>query len=55
MRIADRIRKLRNHGMTSTADERTGALWKYDVTMLGDNHRITAMQAALGSVATPPP
>ncbi len=46
--LADRIRKLRNHGMTSTADERTGALWKYDVTMLGDNHRLTAMQAALG-------
>ena len=46
--VADRIRKLRNHGMTSTADERTGALWKYDVTMLGDNHRITTLQAALG-------
>ncbi len=47
--VADRIRKLRNHGMTSTADERSGALWKYDVTMLGDNHRITALQAALGT------
>jgi perosamine synthetase len=47
--VADRIRRLRNHGMTSTADERTGALWKYDVTMLGDNHRLTALQAALGS------
>jgi perosamine synthetase len=47
--VADRIRKLRNHGMTSTADERRGALWKYDVTMLGDNHRITALQAALGT------
>jgi dTDP-4-amino-4,6-dideoxygalactose transaminase len=47
--IADRIRRLRNHGMTSTADERTGALWKYDVTMLGDNHRLTALQAALGT------
>jgi perosamine synthetase len=47
--LADRIRKLRNHGMTSTADERTGALWKYDVTMLGDNHRLTALQAALGT------
>jgi perosamine synthetase len=46
--IADRIRKLRNHGMTSTADERTGGLWKYEVTMLGDNHRMTAIQAALG-------
>ncbi|HEV3274921.1 MAG TPA: DegT/DnrJ/EryC1/StrS family aminotransferase [Candidatus Dormibacteraeota bacterium] len=46
--VADRIRKLRNHGMTTTADERTGALWKYDVTMLGDNHRMTTPQAALG-------
>jgi perosamine synthetase len=47
--VADRIRRLRNHGMTSTADERTGALWKYDVTMLGDNHRMTTLQAALGA------
>lgn len=47
--IADGIRRRRNQGMTSTADERTGALWKYDVTMLGDNHRITTMQAALGT------
>jgi perosamine synthetase len=47
--LADTIRKRRNHGMTSTADERTGALWKYDVTTLGDNYRITTMQAALGT------
>jgi perosamine synthetase len=47
--IADSIRRRRNHGMTSTADERTGALWKYDVTVLGDNYRITTMQAALGA------
>jgi perosamine synthetase len=47
--IAARVRQLRNHGMTSTAAERTGMLWKYDVTMLGDNHRITSFQAALGS------
>ncbi len=47
--LADTIRKRRNHGMTSTADERTGALWKYDVTTLGDNCRITGMQAALGT------
>jgi perosamine synthetase len=46
--IAARIRSLRNHGMTSTAEERSGAQWKYDVTMLGDNHRITSFQAALG-------
>jgi dTDP-4-amino-4,6-dideoxygalactose transaminase len=47
--IAARLRTLRNHGMTSTAAERTGALWKYDVTVLGDNHRMTSFQAALGS------
>ena len=47
--LADTIRRRRNHGMTSTADERTGALWKYDVTTLGDNYRITTMQAALGT------
>jgi perosamine synthetase len=47
--LADSIRRRRNHGMTSTADERTGALWKYDVTVLGDNYRITTMQAALGT------
>jgi perosamine synthetase len=47
--IAARLRSLRNHGMTSTAAERTGALWKYDVTMLGNNHRMTSFQAALGS------
>ena len=47
--IAARIRMLRNHGMTSTADERTGMMWRYDVTMLGDNHRMTSMQAALGT------
>jgi len=47
--LADIIRRRRNHGMTSTADERTGALWKYDVTTLGDNYRLTTMQAALGA------
>jgi perosamine synthetase len=46
--LAARMRSLRNQGMTSTADERSGSLWKYDVTMLGDNYRITTMQAALG-------
>jgi len=47
--LAGRIRVLRNHGMTSTAEERTGARWRYDVTTLGNNHRITAFQAALGT------
>jgi perosamine synthetase len=47
--LAARMRILRNHGMTSTAEERTGTNWKYDVTVLGDNHRMTALQAALGT------
>jgi perosamine synthetase len=46
--LAARMRSVRNHGMTSTAEERSGSRWKYDVTMLGDNYRITTMQAALG-------
>ncbi|HEY7927371.1 MAG TPA: DegT/DnrJ/EryC1/StrS family aminotransferase [Candidatus Dormibacteraeota bacterium] len=47
--LAERIRRLRNHGMTSAAEERTGARWRYDVTMLGSNSRITSFQAALGT------
>jgi perosamine synthetase len=47
--LADRIRRLRNHGMTSAAEERTGRRWRYDVTALGSNHRLTAFQAALGT------
>jgi dTDP-4-amino-4,6-dideoxygalactose transaminase len=47
--IADRVRRLRNHGMTTTAEERSGSQWRYDVTLLGSNHRLTAFQAALGT------
>jgi perosamine synthetase len=47
--LADRIRRLRNHGMTSAAEERTGERWRYDVTLLGNNFRMTAFQAALGT------
>lgn len=47
--LAERIRRLRNHGMTSAAEERTGAHWRYDVTMLGNNFRITSFQCALGT------
>ena len=46
--LAERMRHLRNHGMTSTAAERTGARWRYDVTELGHNYRLTELQAALG-------
>jgi perosamine synthetase len=47
--LADRMRRLRNHGMTSAAEERTGARWRYDVTLLGNNFRITSFQAAFGT------
>jgi perosamine synthetase len=47
--LAETIRRLRNHGMTSAAEERTGLRWRYDVTSLGSNHRLTAFQAALGT------
>lgn len=47
--LADRLRRLRNHGMTSSAAERTGSRWRYDVTTLGYNYRITDLQAALGA------
>jgi dTDP-4-amino-4,6-dideoxygalactose transaminase len=47
--IASRMRRLRNHGMTSSAAERVGAHWRYDVTDLGHNYRLTDIQAALGA------
>jgi perosamine synthetase len=46
--LAERMRRLRNHGMTSEAVQRTGATWRYDITELGYNYRITDPQAALG-------
>ena len=46
--LADRMRRLRNHGMTSDAASRTSGNWRYDVTSLGNNYRITDFQAALG-------
>lgn len=48
-KLADRMRRMRNHGMTSDAAARTGDHWRYDVTSLGNNYRITDFQAALGS------
>jgi perosamine synthetase len=47
--LADRMRRLRNHGMTSDASARSGDRWKYDVTELGSNYRMTDFQAALGA------
>jgi perosamine synthetase len=48
-RLAEVIRQLRNHGMTSAAAQRAGRSWRYDVTALGSNHRMTDFQAALGT------
>jgi dTDP-4-amino-4,6-dideoxygalactose transaminase len=47
--LADRTRRLRNHGMTSAAAERTGMRWRYDVDALGWNHRLSDIHAALGA------
>jgi dTDP-4-amino-4,6-dideoxygalactose transaminase len=46
--LAQDMRRLRNHGMTSTAADRTGSMWQYDIDRLGYNYRLTEMQAALG-------
>lgn len=46
--VAARIRRLRNHGMTSEASGRAGREWRYDVVELGNNYRMTDFQAALG-------
>jgi dTDP-4-amino-4,6-dideoxygalactose transaminase len=49
--IADRLRILRSHGMTSmTWDRHKGHAWSYDVTELGYNYRIDEIRAALGLV-----
>jgi perosamine synthetase len=47
--LAESVRRGRNHGMTSTAEERSALNWRYDVTSLGSNHRMTSFQAALGA------
>lgn len=48
---ADRLRRLRSHGMTRDAaqmDEPSHGPWYYQQVELGFNYRITDMQAALG-------
>ena len=50
-KLAERIRLLRSHGMTSlTWDRHKGHAWSYDVVELGYNYRIDEIRAALGSV-----
>lgn len=49
--IAERLRILRSHGMSSmTWDRHKGHAWSYDVTELGYNYRIDEIRAALGIV-----
>ncbi len=49
--IAERLRVLRSHGMTSmTLDRHKGHAWSYDVTELGFNYRIDEIRASLGIV-----
>jgi len=49
--IADTLRNLRSHGMTSmTWDRHKGHAWSYDVTALGYNYRIDEIHSAIGRV-----
>ena len=48
-RLADQVRLLRSHGMTSlTWDRHEGHAWSYDVVGLGYNYRIDEIRSALG-------
>ena len=47
--LANKIRLLRSHGMTSiTWDRHQGHAWSYDVVDLGYNYRIDEIRSALG-------
>lgn len=49
--LAERLRILRSHGMTSlTWDRHKGHAWSYDVVDLGYNYRIDEIRSALGRV-----
>ena len=49
--LADKIRRMRSHGMTSlTWDRHQGHAHSYDVVALGYNYRLDEMRAALGLV-----
>ena len=49
--IADQVRLMRSHGMTSlTWDRHKGHAYSYDVTALGYNYRIDEIRSALGMV-----
>ena len=49
--LAEKMRSLRSHGMTSlTWDRHNGHAWSYDVVDLGYNYRIDEIRSALGRV-----
>jgi dTDP-4-amino-4,6-dideoxygalactose transaminase len=49
--LAEQVRLLRSHGMTSlTWDRHQGHAWSYDVVALGYNYRIDEIRSALGRV-----
>jgi dTDP-4-amino-4,6-dideoxygalactose transaminase len=49
--LAEHLRLLRSHGMTSLSwDRHKGHAWSYDVVDLGYNYRIDEMRSALGRV-----
>jgi dTDP-4-amino-4,6-dideoxygalactose transaminase len=49
--LAEKLRLLRSHGMTSlTWDRHRGHAWSYDVVELGYNYRIDEIRAAIGRV-----
>lgn len=49
--LAQRLNRLRSHGMTSlTWDRHKGHAWSYDVVDLGYNYRIDEIRAAIGLI-----
>lgn len=47
--LAARMRRFRNHGISTDHRQRTGRkMWEYEMTELGYNYRITDFQCALG-------
>jgi perosamine synthetase len=47
--LAERMRRFRNHGIDRDHHQRSGTgSWKYEVTELGYNYRLTDFQSALG-------
>src|SRR5581483_10356683 len=48
-RFAETLRKFRNHGISTSAQERmASARWEYEMVLLGYNYRLTDIAYALG-------